>query len=68
MNYVNTFISKFTSVCRKSYSSNHVLIRLIGNWKKSVDEKQFVGAVLTDLSKVFDSIPHDLLRTKMHVY
>ena len=28
-NYVDTFLSKFTSTYRKSYSSNHVLIRLI---------------------------------------
>ena len=53
---------------RKSYSSNHVLIRLIENWKKSLDQEKFVGAVLMDLSKAFDSIPHDLLIAKMHGY
>ena len=37
--YVNTFLSKFISAYRKSYSKNHVLIRLIENWKKSPDEK-----------------------------
>ena len=41
MNYVNTFLSKFISAYRKSYSTNHVLIRLIENWKKSQDEKKF---------------------------
>ena len=65
-NYVNTFLSKFISAYRKSYSTNHVLIRLIENWKKSLDEKKFVGAVLMDLSKAFDSIPHDLLIAKMY--
>ena len=67
-NYVNTFLSKFISAYRKSYSTNHVLIRLIENWKKSLDEKKFVGAVLMDLSKAFDSIPHDLLIAKMCAY
>ena len=37
--YLETFLSKFISAYRKSYSSNHVLIRLIGNWEKSLDQK-----------------------------
>ena len=46
-NYENTFLSKFISAYRKSYSTTHVLIRSIEKWKKSLDEKNFVGAVLT---------------------
>ena len=33
-----------------------------------MDEKIFVGAVLMDLSKAFESIPHDLLIAKLHAY
>ena len=36
--------------------------------EKSLDQKKFLGAVLVDLSKAFDSIPHDLLIAKMHAY
>ena len=67
-NYVNTFLLKFISAYRKSYSTNHVLIHLIENWKKSLDEKKLVGAVLMDLSQAFDSIHHDLLIAKMYAY
>ena len=41
-NYVNCFLSKFISAYRKSYSSSHVLIRLIESWKKSLDEKKLL--------------------------
>ena len=38
------------------------MIRLIENWKKSLD-KSFVvaGALLIDLSEVFDCVPYDFL-------
>ena len=41
-NYVNTFLSKFISTYRKSYSTNHALVRMIENWKKSLEQKKFV--------------------------
>ena len=53
---------------RKKYSTNHVLIRLIENWKKAIDEKFLVDTALMDLSKAFDYIPHDLLIAKLHAY
>ena len=40
--YIDSFLSKFISAYRKSYSSDHVLIRLTENWKKSLDQKKFV--------------------------
>ena len=68
-NFIDTFLSKFISAYRKSYSSNHVLIRLIENWrKKFIDQKKFAEVVLMNLSKAFDSIPHDLSIPKMQVY
>ena len=66
--FIDTFLSQFISAYRKLYSSNHVLIRLIESWKKDLDNKKFVGAVLMDLSKAFDCILHDLLIAKLHAY
>ena len=65
--YAETMSSSFISAYKKSSSSNHVLLRLPKNWKKSRD-KNFVGTVLMDLSKVFNSISHDLLVAKIHAY
>ena len=66
--FVNKILSKFISAYRKKHSSNHVLLRLLEEWKLHLDDKNFVGAVLMDLSKAFDCIPHDFLIAKMDAY
>ena len=66
--HIDSFLSIFISAYRKIYSTNHVLMRLIENWKLQLDNNKWVGAVLMDLSKAFDCVPHDLLIAKMHAY
>ena len=39
-----------------------------GEWRKKLDDNLVVGAVLTDFSKAFDCIPHDLLIAKLAAY
>ena len=68
MSSMTNFLSDFISACRKGYSTNHVLLKLIENWKAALDSNLFTGAVLMDLSKAFDCIPHDLLIAKLHAY
>ena len=62
------FKPQFISAYRPNYSSCHVLIRLIEDWKDSLDKRFVTGALLTDLSKTFHCIPHDLLVVKLHAY
>ena len=54
-----------THAYRESYNTQHVLIRLIEEWRKNLDYNYFIGAVLIDLSNVFDCIPHDLVIAKL---
>ena len=65
---MNSFLSQFISPYKENYSSCHVLISLIENWKESLDKDFVTDALLVDLSKPFDCIPHDLLVAKLHAY
>lgn len=66
--YAVNILWYFISPYRKSYSSNHVILRLTENWKKYLDKKNFVGTVLMGLSKAFDYIHHDLRIAKLHAH
>ena len=66
--YLDTTLSVFIGAYRKAYGTQHVLIRLLEDWKTKLDNNYIVGAVLMDLSKAFDCIPHDLLIAKLNAY
>ena len=51
-----------------SYSYNHVSFCLTENRIKPLDDKKVFGAVLMNLLKDFDSIPHDLLIFEIYAY
>ena len=48
------------SAYRKNYNSQHVLMRLIEQWREYLNKDFVTGAVLTDLSKDFDFTLHNL--------
>ena len=67
-NFFENIISKYQSGFRKGYNSQYCLITLIEKWKKSVDNGGSFGALMTDLSKVFDCLSHELLIAKLDAY
>ena len=60
--------SPFISTYRESFSNERVLIRLLEDPRNKLDNINVIGAFLTDLSKAFDCIPHDLLVAKLNAY
>ena len=53
---------------RPGFGCEHVLMRLVEDWRKALYKGQLVGAMLMDLSKAFDAMPHDLLVAKLKAY
>ena len=68
LSYVKTFLSPYLFGYRKGYGTQHCLLLMIEMWRKALDEKKVAGAILTDLSKAFDCLSHDLLIAKLAAY
>ncbi len=66
--FMENHFSPLLSAFRKGYSCASVLTRLVEDWKAALDNKEVVGAILIDLSKAFDSMPHNLLLEKLKAY
>ena len=66
--YFEQFLSKYQCGFRKGFSTQHSLLSMLQKWKSAVDNKKVFGALLTDLSKAFDYLSHDLLITKLNAY
>ena len=53
---------------RKGYSTQHALLTLVERWKRILDGHGHAGAIITGLSKAFDTINHGLLLERLYAY
>ena len=63
--YFKTRFSKFQWGFRKGYGAQHCLLAIIKKSKTALDNACVFAALLTDLSKAFGCIPHDLIIAKV---
>ena len=66
--YFNDIFNPFLAAFRKGFGCQSTLLRLLEDWRKALDNRQSAAAVLMDLSKPFDCLPHNLLIEKLRAY
>ena len=66
--YVDKYLSPLLCGFRKCYSTQHCLSFMFDKWSKALDNGKIAGALLTDLSKAFDCLHHELLIAKLEAY
>ena len=59
--YFNHILSKCQCGFRKGFRIQYCLLVMTEKWRKYLDKGGISGAILTDLSKAFNCISHDLL-------
>ena len=63
--YLNKIFSKWQCGFRQGYSAQHCFLLMVEKWRQWLDNGGVSGALLTDLSKGFGCILHDLLIAKL---
>ena len=66
--FFENIFSKFQCGFRKGFSVHHCLVAMLEKWKNAIDNKKYFGALVTDFSKAFDCLSHDLLIAKLNAY
>ena len=66
--YFDKALSKYQCGFRQGYITQQCLLMIVEKWKEALDKGGLGGVLLTDLSKVFDCIKHDLLIAKLAPY
>ena len=66
--YFETLFSTFQCGFRKGFNTQHCLLAMIEKWRITLNKGGETGEVLTDFSKAFDCIDHNLFIAKLYAY
>ena len=66
--YIDKFLSPYLFGYRKVHSTEQCLVAMSELRRKALDNKKRAAGALTDLSKAFDCLNHNLLIAKLEAY
>ena len=66
--YLNDVFNPFLAAFPKGFGCQSTLLCLLEDLRKAFDDHMSAAAVLMDLSKAFDCLPHGLLIEKLRAY
>ena len=66
--FIDLLLSNLQCDFRKGFGAQDCLLAMLEHWKSEFDKRQLFGALLTDLSKTFDCLSHELIIAKLNAY
>ena len=65
---MDPLLSKYQCGFRRGFNAQNCLLAMLEKWKSSVDKGKVFGVLLTDLSKAFDCLSHELIIAKLNAF
>ena len=66
--FIDPLLSKYQCGFKKGFSAQHCLLVMLEKSKNAVDKGKVFDALLTNLSKAFDCLTHELIIAKLNAY
>ena len=66
--FANQNLSKYLCGFRKGFSTQYFVLAMLERWKSAVVNRKLFGANLTDISKAFDCLSHELIIAKLNAH
>jgi hypothetical protein len=60
--YIKVLLVPYLCAFRRGHGCQTTLRRLLEDWRNALEKNQYVAAVLMDLSKAFDCLPHAIYK------